>query len=133
MTDYDETELDDEAAAEEAEKKKKKGKAEGDAQGVTTISVSEGFYGYMTGIGASPSLIASILKSWSHLRGQGLLRAISDFIRGASTRATAHVQVDINEKRTFTLLHDVVNLFRSGNRAPTHTQRMDNTNRFDPK
>ena len=130
MTDYDDTELDDEATAEEA--KKKKGKTEGDAQGVTTISVSEGFYGYMTGIGASPSLIASILKSWSHLRGQGLMRAISDFIRGASTRATAHVQVDISEKRGFTLLHDVVNLFRAGNRAPT--QRMDSKiNRFDPK
>ncbi len=132
MTDYDDTEIDDEAAAEEA--KKKKGKKEGEAQGVTAVSVSEGFYGYMSSIGASPSTIASILKSWSHLRGQGLLRAISDFIRGASTRATAHVQVDISEKRGFTLVHDVVNLFRAGNRAPTQNHRMDSKiNRFDPK
>lgn len=135
MTDTDDTDID--ATVEEengTEKKKKGGKTEGDAQGVRAVSVSEGFYSYMTGIGASPSLIASILKSWSHLRGQGLLRAISDFVRGASTRATAHVQVDINENKGFTLLHSLIQVFKTySSRAPTNTHTLNKHNTFDPK
>ncbi|MGE4350732.1 MAG: hypothetical protein AB7E52_00925 [Bdellovibrionales bacterium] len=120
----------------EIEQKKKKKKGEGDSQRVGEISVTEGFYSYMTGIGASPSLIANILKSWSHLRGQGLMRAISDFIKGVSTRATAHVQVDIGRDKGFTLLHNLIEYFKSvDSKAPTqtHTQRMNQSNRFDPK
>lgn len=126
----------DDTTEEENEKKKKGGKTEGDAQGVTAVTVSEGFYGYMSSIGASPSLIASVLKSWSHLRGQGLMRAISEFIAGATTRATAHVQVDINPGKGFTLLHSLIEYFKSSSKAPTHAQthRMDNNkNTFDPK
>lgn len=129
MTDFNDI---DDTIEDENEKKKKGGKTEGEAQGAAAISVSEGFYGYMTSIGASPALIASVLKSWSHLRGQGLMRAISEFIAGASTRATAHVQVDINPGKGFTLLHSLIEYFKSGSKAPTQTHRMDN-NRFDPK
>ncbi|MDD3181767.1 MAG: hypothetical protein PHD48_03050 [Alphaproteobacteria bacterium] len=136
MTDFEDI---DAAAEEETERKKKggkEGKEGGDAQSLGEVSVSEGFYSYMTGIGASSSLIASVLKSWTHLRGAGLLRAISEFVKGASSRATAHIQVNIDQGKGFSVLHNfVVEYFKGSNKSPVQTQnhRIDRSNSFDPK
>jgi hypothetical protein len=132
MTDFDDNDAFD--TEEEKAKKKRKGETETGAQGRENVNVSEGFYSYMTSIGASPSLIASILKSWRHLTGQGLLRAISDFITGAKnpTRATAHVEVEIDKDKNYSLLDNLIRFFKGMGRAPTHAHKMDQ-NRFGPK
>jgi len=142
MADYDDTDdlLDEETDAlladeTDAEKKKKKkgGKTEGDAVGQTEVAVSENFYAYMTGIGAPASLIASVLKNWRHLRGEGLRRALADFARRVTSRATAHVQVDIDKNKDYGLVHNIIQYFKSVASGPDQRQRMDNRNRFDPK
>lgn len=130
MTDFDGI---DETTSEE-EKKKKGGKTETESQGRENVNVSEGFYAYMNSIGASPSLISGILKSWRHLTGQGLLRAVSDFITGAKnpTRATAHVEVEIDKDKNYSLLDNLIRIFKGMGHAPTQTHRIDQ-NRFGPK
>lgn len=128
MTDYDD--IDDLADdAEEQKKKKKKGSGEIDSQG---IAVGEGFYAKMVSIGAPASLIASVLKNWSHLRGEGLRRALADFARRITSRATAHVEVEIAKDKDYGLIHNILQYFKSIATGPDQRQRLDN-NRFDPK
>jgi len=134
MTDFDETDdlLGDETEAEK-KKKKKGGKTEGDAVGQTEVSVSEGFYAYMTGIGAPASMIAGVLKNWRHLRGEGLRRALMDFARRVSTRASAHVEVEIGKDKDYGLIHNFIQYVKSIGQSPEQRHRFDNSNKFGPK
>ena len=134
MTDYDDTNddlLDDDS---EAEKKKKKGgKTETESTGQTQVEVSPEFYAYMNKIGASPSLIARVLQSWRHLRGEGLRRVLADFARRVASRATAHVEVKIDKKNDYGLVHNIIQYLKSVAGGTEQRHKIDSTNRFDPK
>ncbi len=98
MNDFDDTQ--DEARA------KKGGRDEtgGAAAGKTRVAVSQGFYERMGLLGASSSLVAEILRSWRHLQGESLLQRLRAFV---SSRASAHVEVDIGKGKDYGLVHNL--------------------------
>jgi len=134
MTDFDDTDIDN-TEDEENKKKKKGGKTEGEGEGVgqTEVTVSQGFYAHMTSIGAPASLVAEVLKNWRHLRGEGLRRALADFARKVSSRATAHVEVDIGKDKNFSLIQNIINYFKNDAQQPEQKQRIEHRSSFDPK
>ena len=131
MTDINDT---DELNKDDAEKKKKKGgKGEIDGIGQKEVQVSQEFYTYMNSIGAPASLVARVLQSWRHLRGEGLRRALADFARRVASRATAHVEVKINKENDYGLVHNIIQYLKSIAGGPDQRHKIDHTNRFDPK
>lgn len=129
MDDFDDS-LDN---SEDEKKKKKGGKSESETAGRSAVVVGEGFYAYMASIGAPASKIAEVLKSWRHLRGDGLAKALADFVRNAISRATAHVQVEIDKDKDYGLIHNFIQHLKSLGQSPEQRHRFDNRNRFDPK
>ncbi len=107
MTDsHDEIDVD----AEEEEKKKGEGEGEEGVASRGEANVSHGFFEYMAQIGASKSLIAEVLRTWRHLKGEGLLRRISTFARGLVK--SSHIQVEIGPKKGFSVVHRAVKFMK---------------------
>lgn len=74
---------------EDGKGKKGKGKAEGaGAAGLSSSTLSPGFLQAMAHFGASMEQITRIMKEWTHLRGDALLRTIMDFAQDIA-RASA--------------------------------------------
>ncbi|MDD2325649.1 MAG: hypothetical protein PHW63_06585 [Alphaproteobacteria bacterium] len=121
--------------SDEADKRQKKkgGKTETGTQTISQDEISGEFYTYMDSIGAPRSRVAEIIKSWRHLSGEGLLRAIRDFAsRMVTSRATAHVEVEIDKGKGFDLIHSVIQFFKSADKSPVQRQTYDQ-NKMDPK
>jgi len=104
MTDsYDEIDADE-------EEKKKKGEGEEGAASRGEANVSHGFFEYMGQIGASKALIAEVLRTWRHLKGEGLLRRVSEFARGFVK--SSHIQVEIGPNKGFSVVHRAVSFMK---------------------
>ena len=104
MTDIENT--DD--LSEEQEKGKKKGEGEDGAAaaGRTEVAVSPAFFEYMAGIGASKELIAEVLRTWRHFKGEGLMRRMMDFAKGLIK--SSHVQVEIDRNKDYAVVHNFI-------------------------
>ncbi|MCL2468722.1 MAG: hypothetical protein FWF24_00595 [Alphaproteobacteria bacterium] len=127
--------LDDDALDTAEEDKKKKKKGESDSVDRENVEVTAEFYAHMASIGASKNLVAEILRSWRHLRGDALVRALQNFAgKLGFTRATAHAQVDIGKEKNFGLLHNLVQFFRrEPQQKPTVQQKFSSQNKPEPK
>ena len=133
MTDYGNyDDVEDEDLDDTEKKKKKGGKTETDRQGREQVQATDGYYTYMNSIGASKSLIAEIFRNWRHLSGEGLLRAIRDFAQRMSSRATVYVEVEIDKKKDYGLLHNLLQFFKGTSQSPVQRQGLDQKN-MDPK
>lgn len=118
------TDTDDQDRESDKEKTGRGKAGSGEKQG--GVVVSDGFYAYMTSIGASVSQIASILKAWRHLRGVSLIQALKDFA-GRRARASAHAEVEIKRGSDFGLLHNFFSFLKSTSRAPEQKISQDQT------
>ena len=90
----------------EEEEKKKGGEEEEGAASQGVANVSAGFFSLMVQRGASKELIAEVLRGWRHLAGKGLMRRVSDFVRGLVK--SSHVQVEIDPNKNFNVVHDFI-------------------------
>lgn len=118
----DATAAHDEGESEEG----KSGEGEAGAVGQVGVEVSEGFYAYMSSIGASVSQVSSVLKAWRHLQGKGLIQALKDFA-GKKARASAHTEVEIKKDSDYGVLHNFFERIKSIRNTPTqeHTQKQE--------
>lgn len=134
MTDYGKYDegADEEEFDEITGQPKKKKKGETDTQGREQVQVTEGFYAYMSSIGASKNLVAEVLRNWRHLTGESLVRALMDFAQRLSSRATAHVEVEIDKNKDFGLVHNLIQFFKGKDKSPAQRQSLD-SNKLDPK
>jgi hypothetical protein len=90
--------------AEETRRKKGKGEAEGaGAIGRAKAPVSEASFELMKRFGLSRAAISEILRTWSHLVDEQLVRRLSDFARDTA-RASAHLLVSFDYKGGFALV-----------------------------
>ncbi len=97
---------DDPAAEDEIGKtgEGKKGKSETGTLGRSEVTVDEAYYAKMFSFGATPAQIKQIFANWRHLGVDGVRRALSDFMRRVTSKASAHAQVEF--KGNFGLLHN---------------------------
>ena len=118
---------------EREEEKKKKGEGEeGAAAGRAEVAVSPAFFEYMASIGASKKLIAEVLRTWRHFKGEGLFRRIWDFTKNLVK--STHVQVEIDRGKDYAIMHNFIqstkqppaqNLTAQQTHAQKHPQGMD--------
>lgn len=109
------------------EGKGKKGKGDLGTMERGEVQVGEGFYATMFAFGASVNQIREILANWRHLRGQSLARALTDFAR-RMTRATPHIEVEIDRGKDFGLIHNFVQTLKSLRKSPEQKQTLENRN-----
>jgi len=83
---------------------KKRGEEEGKA-GITKTSLSPALAACMARFGVPIDKITEILRNWSHLTGEALLRRLMDFVR-VPARASAHLLVQFDARGGFALVTD---------------------------
>lgn len=94
MTDDINDDLDDNDALDEKKKKKKKG---GTSSGgpADRIVITKELSASMARFGVTMEQLTRIIKDWSCLRGENLVRAFADFARDVA-RASAHAVVEFS-------------------------------------
>jgi hypothetical protein len=99
--------LEEQKAEEERRKKEGKGKAEGaGAMGQGKAPASEAAFALMKKFGLPQSKVAEILRVWSHLVGDQLVKRITEFAREGVARASAHLHVQFDLKGGFAVVTD---------------------------
>lgn len=99
----------------EDEKRKKE---EGENAGFVRTTLSPAIAACMAKFGVPIEKITEILRSWSHLKGEALMRRLVEFI-SAPARASAHLLVQFDVRGGFALVTDFLSKLTGRNSSLT--------------
>ncbi len=130
----------DEQEDEEGKGKKGEGKSEGAGAARGNMAVSPAFFEYMASIGAPKELIAEVLRSWRHFKGEGWVRRMMDFAKGLIK--SNHIQVEIAKDKDYAVVQNLMQAAKQAQPAQTlqaqqkqqpHTQTLEANLTLHPK